>query len=265
MTDDRPLDRPDLTPQEDELVSAVLDGEADPDQRRAFERDPVLRERVELLERVRSDLRTVEPAADDRREQAIAAAVGSAEHAASLSPIDTARSTRWRRGLAVAAAAAAFVIGVPLLALAFGGGSETESADSTGTASLSADQAEAGAAATSIPPLSAAVIDLGVIDTAEQVRAAIDAVLATPMAYTAPPTETATMDTSLRSEAGNRSQAPTDCSVATATADASLGPPVLTAAATWRGEPVLVVVHEGVPRVIVVSRDDCTVVARVEN
>jgi hypothetical protein len=272
MTDDRssfdaaepPFDAPGLTPQEDDLVSRVLDGEADDEQRRAVQADPRLRDRLELLERVRADLQVVEPVRDDHREAAIAAAMAAAADPDVVTPIGHARSTRWRRGLGIVAAVAVLVIGIPVLALTLGRGSETDTSTSADMAAPAADQAEAGAAATSSPPLEElAVVDLGVIDTDEQLRAAVDAILASPSAYASRSAdESAKGTTPLAAELAPGG--PADCGATDAT-DAPAGPPVLTAIATWRGEPALVIVYQGTPRVIVVQRDDCTVVARIDD
>jgi hypothetical protein len=272
MTDDHatfdpseePFGPPALTPQEDDLVSRVLDGDADDEQRRAVQADPRLRDRLELLERVRADLKIVEPVSDDRREATIAAAVAAAASTDAVTPIGNARSRRWRRGLGIAAAVAALVIGVPMLALTLGRGSETDTSTSADMAAPAADQAESGAAATSSPPVqSLAVVDLGVIDTDEQLRTAVDAVLADPSTYaTRAADDTPKSSEPLAGEFATRG--PADCA-ATATTDTPASTPLLTAVATWQGEPAVVVVLPGAPTVIVVQRGDCTEIARIDD
>lgn len=75
MTD--PIPRPD-----DELVSAVLDGEATPDERALVEADPAARRRLAELRRVRDLVAAPVPVAGSVREAAIAAALAQFDGAA---------------------------------------------------------------------------------------------------------------------------------------------------------------------------------------
>lgn len=269
MTDDHtfeppePLEPAELTAPEDDLVSRVLDGDADDEQRRAVQADPRLRDRLALLEQVRADLRRVEPVGADDRDATINAAMAAATGPDVVTPIGSARSARWRRGLGIVAAVAAAVVLVPVLALTLGRGSETDDSTSADMASPAAGQAESGAA-TSSPPLGdRAIVDLGIIDTDQQLRAEVDAILASPDAYASRAADDTAKDTApLASELAPRG--PTDCATAAAPTLTSPGPQVLVAVATWRGEPAVVVVYDGNPPVIVVQREDCTVVARLD-
>lgn len=265
MTDDQHhSDPPELTPQEDALVSAVLDGEADDEQRRLVDADPRLRERVALLERVGADLRVVPPPTDDERDRAVHAALAAAPNAAApVTSIDHARRTRWRRALGVAAAVAALVVAVPVVALTVSRGSETDSSTSADLAAPAAGQAESGAAATSLPPVdTASIVDLGAVDTDEQLRAAVDTALADRALAAAADEESKPTTAPLEAFAA---RAASECATTESTTDAALGAAVLVATATWQGEPALVTVHGGAPPVIVVQRDDCTVIARIDD
>jgi hypothetical protein len=115
MTDDPT--RPDLTP--DELASARVDGLATPEQVAQIEADPDLRARVARLEAARDAVRVPDlPPDEDRRQAAIAAALGAAELPAGAQVVALASrrsATRRLRWAAAAAAAVAIALVLPRL------------------------------------------------------------------------------------------------------------------------------------------------------
>jgi hypothetical protein len=153
MTDDR-------SPIDDELVSAVLDGEATAQERALVEGSAEGRRRLAELRAV-AEVVAAPPAPLDPG--TIDAMVGRALDAAqpAPAPVDevaarrarrSAASARWRQGLAVAAAAVAAVVlvgGLAVLAGRSGTSSSSDSAASSGETVSDQDDAGAGASADS--------------------------------------------------------------------------------------------------------------------
>lgn len=122
----------------DEILSAIIDGEADPDTVAAVAGDPVAAARLAQLEAVVALVAEPPAVAEpERRSSSIAAAMAAATPAPEVSSLAAARHTREqntrrldsRRWLGVAAAALALVVAIPLLA-----NLRSESADSIATA-----------------------------------------------------------------------------------------------------------------------------------
>jgi hypothetical protein len=127
-------------PDQDELASAYLDGEATAAERARVEADPALRERVEQLRSVQDALTApVPPPTTAQRDAAIAAALG----ATSATNVVDLRSERARRGLRIASVAAAIllVIGVAGVLLRAAGDSDTKRSAATAATANSANSA----------------------------------------------------------------------------------------------------------------------------
>ncbi len=134
---------------DDELLSAVLDGLADPETVASVEQDPDAAARLERMRMVQQLVATpVADATPERRHSSIAAALAAANSAPEVTSLTAARETkaatrrRWSASPAMLAAAAAFVIGV--LAIPFIVGSDADTAE-TATDSASFEDAVADA------------------------------------------------------------------------------------------------------------------------
>jgi hypothetical protein len=255
MTDSHSLD--------DELVSRVLDGEATTDERARVATDPALQRRLQAFVRARAALVDVEPAPTSARDDAIAAAVQTATVAATV-PVATIAAaharTRRRRVVAAVGVAATLVIGVPLLAIALSGrGAQQRSASET------AAEAPTGASADTVAPSTngGAVSDLGVIDSDAQLLVAVQGALGSAQATPRAQESSSAGDATGSSAPDSGSARAIDCPDAQLTRDPSLGSVVWVATATWQSEPAIVAVYRAATDVIVVMRDDCTVVARI--
>ncbi len=257
MTDPRP-------PDEDELVSRVLDGDATADERARVARDPRLQARVRDFERVQTALADVEPASAAVRDDAIAAAMAEVAPVAATDDrvrsdlLAYTRGRRRRRIATVVAVAAALLIGVPLLAIALTGrGTEQKSASTAGDAVAAQAPGE-----TLGPQTGGHLQELGAIGSEEELRAALVPVLGPSNADAA---------TRLQASAGTLPSVPLepvpadkaiDCVDLELTRD-GFAVASYAAHATWQGESAVVAVFD-IPStpVVVVMRDDCTVVAR---
>jgi hypothetical protein len=259
------------TPDEDELVSRVLDGDATDEERTRVDGDPRLRARLQAFQRVQTALVDVEPAAADARDAAVTRALGQGSIASEPVRLHLARERRRRRIGAIVAIAAALLIAVPLLAIAFTGrGSEQKSAssaDATASGAPNNTAAPLANADSAAPALYAG--DLGGFETDAQLRSAVAGVMGGTQAAEsgeAPqlvlPVPTSGAETSTRSNAVPADLAQS-CASALATTEPALGTLELTATATWQGTTAVVAVYRGASDVIVILRDDCTVVARV--
>ena len=129
----------------DELVSAVLDGEADADQRARVEADPALRTRLAELRAVRDMVAAPVAPLDDvtalRLRRTATAAAPVVDHAA---PRRTARAARWIGS--VAAVVLLAIAAIPVLgALDDGGSGDDEAAETMSSADDAAlESAESG-------------------------------------------------------------------------------------------------------------------------
>lgn len=257
---------------DDELVSAVLDGEATASERAIVEADPRLRARLEEFRALQESNRAIEPPDEAARDRAIARAVAEAPEprtAGGGDPIVLAHHRRARR-MAVLAAAAAVAIAVPLVAVfVVADREETEHVASDAAASQPDEQptsagagvaGEEGAATTteqsaflgtfaSLDELHEAARGA---DSSQNRRAAGSAFDAPASSTTAPPA------------------APEDATSA-GTAEAQRCVALLAqgaktvqwyATAVVAGEPVLVAVLGDPSPVLVVARPDCTVLDR---
>ena len=137
---------------EDEVISAVLDGDADEETTAAVMADPAARERLDALRSVQSLVATPPPAAaPERRAASIAAALAEARTSpvvTPLAPTRSARARRWRppiEWVAVAAAVVVAVLAVPLIGNLTG---DDDDASTAGDA-IAVDDATADGALTS--------------------------------------------------------------------------------------------------------------------
>ena len=148
----------DPTRPRDELVSAVLDGEADAADQAAVQADPELRARLEEFASVRRAVAAAVPPTGDRfRERAIAAALAAADPSdvgAADEPVVDLAGVRSRRALRARRVLVAGAAVVAVLALAGGlsrlgnGGDDasTQAADAPAEATAGADRAGAATA-----------------------------------------------------------------------------------------------------------------------
>jgi hypothetical protein len=254
--------RPDLTP--DELASAHVDGLTTPDEVARIGADPDLQARVARLQAARDAVRVPDlPPDDDRREAAIAAALGAVPPVpeTGAAPVDelAARRGRATRRLGWAAAVAAAVALALVLPRVLDGDSGSDQTTGAAAPKSSADQdsadrsraadtfSESAGAASGAPTagstttladqyLTAASTDLGSVEDleglVEPARRALESPPSPPVPTSAPlaPDEA----TCLRDQAAQ----------ATAPAEPGDQPPtvILSATATVHGERALVLV-----------------------
>jgi hypothetical protein len=285
-------------PTDDELVAAVLDGEATPAERARVENDPHLLERLAQFRAVAEQIGRPVGVEPERLESVVAAALdefttgpgaeagseaGAADEAVTLLP----RRERPARALAPwLAAAAALLVLVPLgWALTRDDGARdeptamtTETDRGTGTAvdeltgGPDTDEAERSAAdQRQSGPAAGTMVDLGPIDSLDQLRALLEPRLADDDAavFSAPEALPDSADATTSPHAG-----PTACEAAVRRGDSSLGALVLVGTATYRGAEALVYVFtepgtlprdgdDPAPHVVVVAADPgCNVVER---
>jgi hypothetical protein len=152
MSDDPTFD-------DDELVSAYVDGEATPEEVAAVEADPHLLARVEVLRAVARAVASapVAPAPEDARETSIAAALAAAGSHAEVTDLAAVRARRPLRVLSIAAAV--------LIALAIGAGLLAQ-ANRDSTSSSAAKTSAAGSGASSSSSSSAAADERAAADQA---------------------------------------------------------------------------------------------------
>lgn len=272
---------------DDELISAVLDGEATEDQRALVEGDPTRRARLDALRTLARATGAVAPPTDEQRDRAVASAmVAFSELAASGAPASKATRTaaarrpswsRWswsRRGALVGAAVAALVLLVPaavLIArqvdssptadsvaardpaspttLPSEPGGSTASPTSTSTTSSTTSETSQVAPTTSLRPRPP--VDLGSVVGSADLAEALEEVLP-PVEPEEPPV------------VGPQPTEPSPSTTAPATSTTvGTTPPrdciaELTAQGLLGRDPVLyaTVVYDGVPALVVVSADD---------
>lgn len=266
---------------DDELVSAVLDGEATPDERARVEADPVLSARLAEFRAVRDAVAAPVPAPADR-ERAIAAAMAAGRRPAPVRELRRRSTFEPQRILAVAAALV-LVVGFGFLLTqvdtddddSAGGGDaalDTTAADAPADALEEGGTEASGDSASEFDDAGAGNDEFGlvVIDGSDLGRFADTAELRSSLATnyqaggedggqesttTAPgnalPQAAVDEDTSGRSDA---------CQVGLVEADSSLSGLLAKATADVAGTPVVVYVYgtpEGRPRVIVVSAAGC--------
>jgi hypothetical protein len=262
---------------DDEIVSAVLDGEATPEERARVEADPVLAARLAELTAVRDAVAApVTPPAADLRERAIAAAM--AERRSKPEPFGNVRPLRSRsadvpRFLAVAAAILVVLVGVGILARS-GGRDDAGSSDDAALSApdeSSAPEAAGGeseeAAADAAPDLeSVQGADLGAVATEQELADRLttrssdsagdfDGGSATTGAPTALP----------QADVGTGTRGATEaCQVGLVEADDQLSGLLAQARVDYAGQPAVVYVYgtpEGRQRVVAVTEAGCRTLA----
>jgi hypothetical protein len=263
---------------DDELVSAVLDGEATPDERARVQADPALSARLGEFAAVRDRVAEPLPPADETaRERAVAAAKVAVRHQAPVVPLRPRRDVP--RFLAVAAAVLVVLLGVGLLVdnvdLDRGGDSGSSDTAAGGADSAGEDDAAFDATAESAdaaadggagsPRLEGA--DLGAVADEADLRSAIERVTGTAAtvggsATTSAPAPPNLPQAVLEDDARGPSE---DCQVGLIEADPTLSGGLLAqATTTYAGTPAVVYVYgtpEGRQRVVVVSDDACVTLA----
>lgn len=237
---------------DDEAISAVLDGEATPDEVAHVEECDACRGRLRSFAAVADAVRAPVPPPDPRaRAAALRAALGAA-------PARRRRS--WRPALAVAALAVAALAAVPLIVRSGGKAADDETASKAGPAAT----AEAASPA----------VDLGPLDEAA-VRAAVGAALspAAPVEGSGggtPAGGSAAGDDSTRAGPEPPSSPPAlfaagdaleRCAGALREAG-NAGPLAYRATGTWQGEPVVVLAirHPRDVSAYVMAASDCRIV-----
>ena len=264
---------------DDELVSAVLDGEATPEERARVEADPVLSARLEEFAAVRDRIAEPVPTwSGADRERAIAAAKAAVRHHGTASSGNV-RPLRRRQGevpriLAVAAAIVFVLAGLGFLASQTGGddSGEDSGGDTAASDVASSDDAESGGAledagageggADYLAELDGT--DFGAVaDEAELRSSIVDAGGFSADSADAPSTTTASTAAvpEVDAEANGRSER---CQAGLVEADPSLRGVLAQATAEFAGTPAVVYVYgtpEGAQRVVVVSVDGCHTLA----
>ena len=282
---------------DDDLVAAVLDGEATPEERARVEADPVLAARLAEFEAVRDLVATpVQPASSADREKAVAAAKVAIRHQADVVPFAAVRRQETTRFLTAAAIVLVVLFGVGFLATQMGddaGGEDSaasgseddaggaESAELTDQAGDAADQGAADDGsedASSYAALNG--VDLGAVRDAQALRAAIaersaafepssDPEANPDNAGTATTTAT-TDDTTSSAESPVVEGATgdsTECQAGLDAVDPGLSGLLVQATADYAGTPAVVYVFgtaAGGRRVIVVSMADCRTLAQFD-
>ena len=132
---------------DDELLSAIIDGEADPASVASVEADTAASQRLAAM-RVAVDIVGEEPppATAERRQASIAAALGAASPAPEVTSLSAERATRRAAPnkavvIAIAAALLFFVVAIPAVLTSQGEETVTEAASDAADTSLSADDA----------------------------------------------------------------------------------------------------------------------------
>jgi hypothetical protein len=267
---------------DDDLVSAVLDGEATPEERARVEGDPVLSARMAEFTAVRDAVAApVAALPDARRERAIAAAKVAIRHHGE--PTGTVRPLRRRRPdvprlLAVAAGILVVVLGVGLLANTSGDDSGEDSAAGGDDATTSAERledsggdaaegGEGGATADEGPDYLSAIegADLGDVEDEAQLATALserDAALdPAESAAETPPSTVALPQADVEATTQGVADA---CQVGLVEADPRLTGLLAEATVRYNGEPAVVYVYstpEGRQRVVVVTAEGCRTLA----
>jgi len=250
---------------DDEVLSAVLDGEATPDESAHADACDECGARLAALRDASLLVRTpVEPVGDATRESAIAAALAAAE-SSNVVPM------RRRRGappawLAAAAAVVVAVGAVGLLVSRTGGDDEIDFATGgqDASATTTADLAESGGAGGDeematfdvAAPAPAAGGDLGELAGAD-LRNVIDTAMA--QREVAETEEATDADSAAGSSAAATAGVP--CEPETRATNAELGPLVFTGTGTYEGDEVIVLAFDVGPDrwVYVLDLDGCAI------
>ena len=240
----------------DELASAYLDDAVTDEERARVDADPALRSRVDELRRARDALRgsTVEPAAADARDSAIARALA-------VSPVvdlQEERAARARRRVRVAsiAAAAILIVGVAGMLLRSASRDGSTKSSTAAAASSSSSSGAAAAAGASAPLFTTVTHELGVYADRDALVVAVET------ASSAPTTATQAAG------AANDAATPRAAESTTSSRCAASTPPdavskSLSDSAVLAGAPVQVdvfVLHDGSRRLVVTSVGTCALV-----
>jgi hypothetical protein len=264
-------------PPDDDLVSAVLDGEATPEERARVAADPRLQVRLEELRAASAFVATpVDPPPAGAADRAVAAAVAergrSDEVAGAVVPLRPWRDPR--RILAVAAALVLLVgIGALLSQADWGGGDSGSGGDAALTADTSGGDesgggAESGDASAEESPDAFAIADLGAVADDDELRLALeqeDALGPAPERSTTSDTTTLGAADSGVAERGAPVPGEShECQVRIEEADPRLDAMLFEATTTFAGTPAVVYVYPaagGGQLVVVVSEDRCEVLS----
>jgi hypothetical protein len=187
------------------------------------------------------------------------------------------RERRHRRVLTALTVAAVLVVVVPLLAITLlRGGSETSVDSASGSlAGGQAESADAGAGFNDLAP-SVDAPDLGLVTSADQLRVIIGGALQARTSAQAntdrqlSPSSQTTATTESAPSGGGSQTAIGACASNLAATDPTLGEPLLSATASWKGDPSFVLVFRANDAnadpptdVIIVTTADCTPVERI--
>jgi hypothetical protein len=266
-----------ILPPDDDLVSAVLDDEATPEERARVAADPRLQARLEELRAASAFVATpVEPPPAGAADRAVATAIAgrdrSDEVTAAVVPL---RPWRDPRHILAAAAVLVFLVGIgALLSQADWGGDDSGSG---GDAALTADTggsdessggAEAGDATAEESPDAFALAHLGAVADDDELRLALEregALGPAPERSTTSDTTTlGTADSGLAERGAPVPGESVECQVRLEEADPALDEVLLQATATFAGTPAVVYVYPaagGGQLVVVVSEDGCEVLS----
>jgi hypothetical protein len=250
---------------DDELVAAVLDGEATPGERARVEADPALQARLAEFRRAAALVATeVPPAPIEARNRAIAVALRQRHRQDDVTVLRPRRPPR--QFLAVAAAV--------LLVLAVGGllaGAIARSGDDSGGDSAAVDaggDSSGGAEATASSAAAAAELDLGEVADADELRQVLTERAALPPSESNNGSELSEGDTTAFDAATAEGYAvpgdSIDCEVRLEEADPALTGYTLRATATFAGTPAVAYVYpdpSGGQLVVVVSAEACDVLS----
>lgn len=263
-------------PPDDDLVSAVLDGEATPEERARVAADPRLQARLEELRAASAFVATpVDPPPAGAADRAVAAAVAergrSDEVAAEVVPLRPWRDPR--RILAVAAVLVLLVgIGALLSQAEWGGGDSGSGGDAALTADTSGGDegggAESGDASAEESPDAFALAHLGAVADDNELRLALereDALGPAPERSTTSDTTTlGAADSGVAERGAPVPGESLECQVRLAEADPRLDGVLFEATTTFAGTPAVVYVYPaagGGQLVVVVSEDGCEVLS----
>jgi len=269
------------TASEDELVSAVLDGEATEAERATVDADPRLRARRDEFSRIRDAAAVQAPdrsVTDTTIARVLAETTDARSPATATGVVDLERARRRRRLATALGAAAALVIVVPLLAIALASGdrdadlastaeSTTEDATADDAASLDASPSSttrAGEQTEKTVPL-----DFGSVASIDQLRIQVEAAVAARQVLGSEPGEAGrslylspNAEAPAASESGTALRLAGSCAGTIRAADPALDALELIGTSTLDGEPVIVLVFGRSDAVLVVARLDCTTIDR---
>ena len=233
---------------DDELVSAVLDGEATAEEAARVRADPALSSRLVELQAARDHVREarVEPPSRADRDAAIAAAVRTA-------PTDLhERRRRRRRTVRIAAAAAAVVVLAGVI------GVFVASSRRTSTSSTAALASQSPASSTASPSTPSPTHDLGAFSTRQDLVDAVRRVSTSQAAAAVPAPQSQTRSQDQDQAAGSTAD---EFGVAAGPCTSSRSGVEFAGTAVLGGQPVVVLVVDGpTGRVLEVDDTSCGVV-----